>query len=177
MDACPVPKFNMPLYESGTTSYFQNYRNKTLSTFSILPYKWAMQSTPYSPKSDVPVNINRCNINRDLNISSNDISTINPIRMKEVDDLFEAVQIHRRQYKDRTSSFHALASLKPDHYKYQCAPRMTTSYLSKYPHNYIGNRIPTVLPLTYERRKQTPYIPDLSLSGTYNESSCIAYKR
>ncbi|CAL7933682.1 unnamed protein product [Xylocopa violacea] len=176
-DASPVSKSSMSLYEGGGISYFQNYRNETLSKFSIPLYKWGMQSTPYSPKSDISPTKNRRSINRDLNVLPNDISTIDPIRMREVDDLFKAVQIHRRQYKDRTGGFHALASFKPDYYEYQCAPGMTTSYFAKYPHKYVSSKIPVVLPLTYERRKQTPYIPDLSLSGIYNESSCIAYKR
>lgn len=87
------------------------------------------------------------------------------------------MQLHRSQYKDRTGTFHPLAYFKSDDYEYQCAPGLTTSYFAKYPFNYVEYKVPPVLPLTYERRKQRPYIPDLSLAGIYNKSSCIAYKR
>lgn len=89
----------------------------------------------------------------------------------------QSVQLHRSQYKDRTNTLHPLAFFKANEYDYQCAPGMTVSYLSKYPQNYIDYKIPMVLPLTYERRKQTPYIPDLSLTGIYTQTGCIAYKR
>ncbi|XP_015433878.1 PREDICTED: uncharacterized protein LOC107189776 [Dufourea novaeangliae] len=141
------------------------------------PYEWGMQSTPYSPKPDIVAAKTRRNINRELKIISNEISTIDASRMKEVDDLFKGVQIHRNQYKDRTGSLHPLSFFKADHYKYQCAPGMTNSYLSKYPQSYITYKIPSVLPLTTERRKQTPCIPNLSLTGVYTRSNCIAYKR
>ncbi|XP_076225584.1 uncharacterized protein LOC143174739 [Nomia melanderi] len=141
------------------------------------PYTWGMQSIPSSSKSDnVAVNTRR-NINRQLKILSNNISTIDASRMKEVDDLFKGVQIHRSQYKDHTGTLHPLSFFKSDEYKYQCAAGMTTSYFSKYPQNYVEYKTPPVLPLTYQRRRQTPYIPHSSLTGVYNQSSCFAYKR
>ncbi|KAK9302835.1 hypothetical protein QLX08_005322 [Tetragonisca angustula] len=177
MDCYPPTKLDLSLYDSGSIGYFHNYRNETLSKFSMLPYEWRIQKTPYSPRPDIVADTMRRKINRELTVLPNDISTIDPIRMKEVDDLFKTVQIHRSQYKDRTGSFHPLAFFKPDSYMYQNAPGMTESYVLKYPTSYIKHKIPIVLPLTYERRKQTPYIPDFSLSGIYNKSSCIAYKR
>ncbi|XP_033316708.1 protein FAM166C-like [Bombus bifarius] len=177
MGAYPPTKLSLSLYEGGSIGYFQNYRNETLSKFSMLPYEWGMQKTPYSPRPDIVADTVRRKINRELTVLSNDISTIDNTRMKEVDDLFKGVQIHRSQYKDRTGSFHPLTFFKPDTYMYQCAPGMTTSYFLKYPTNYVKHKMPIVLPLTYERRMQTSYIPDLSLSGIYNKSSCIAYKR
>ncbi|XP_076666342.1 uncharacterized protein LOC143367952 [Andrena cerasifolii] len=116
-------------------------------------------------------------LNHNLTVPSNDISTIDIQRMKEVDDLFKAAQVQRIQYKDRTGTLHPLAFFKPDEYKYQCAPGMTASYFTKYPQNFVEYKIPAVLPLTYERQKQTPYIPQLSLFGIYNQSGCVAYKR
>ncbi|CAK9799008.1 hypothetical protein ANTPLA_LOCUS1867 [Anthophora plagiata] len=163
---------------SSGINYFQNYRNETLSKFSMPPYEWGGQKIPYSPQPDIAAGKKaRRRINSDLATLTNDISTIDAARMREVDDVFKSAQIHRNQYKDRTGSVHPLAYFKPDSYNYQCAPGMTVSYLTKYPQHYIEYKIPTVLPLTYERRKQTPYIPDLSLIGIYNETSCIAYKR
>ncbi|KOC62440.1 hypothetical protein WH47_05430 [Habropoda laboriosa] len=175
----PFTDVNLPtkLSTSSDISYFQNYRNETLSKFSMPPYEWGMQSIPYSPSPEIGASKARRKINSNLTMLSNDISTIDSARMKEVDDLFKSVQIYRNQYKDRTGSSHPLAFYKPDNYDYQCAPGMTTSYFSKYPQDYIEYKIPTVLPLTYGRRKQIPYIPDLSLVGIYNEASCSAYKR
>ncbi|XP_076619069.1 uncharacterized protein LOC143340707 [Colletes latitarsis] len=140
-------------------------------------YKWGMQDIPYSARPVTDAAKVHRKVNRELSVLSNDISTIDNSRMKEVDDLYKGVQIHRKQYKDHTGSLHPLSFFKPDRYKYQCSPGMTSSYFSKYPSNYVDYKVPPVLPLTYERRKQTPYIPDLSLIGIYNKSSCTAYKR
>lgn len=97
--------------------------------------------------------------------------------MKKYRIFSQIVQLQRSTYKDRTGTFHPLVFFTPDEYEYQCAPGMTLSYIFKYPMNYIEYKIPTVLPITYERRKQTPYIPDLSLTGIYGKKGCIAYKR
>ncbi|XP_076235063.1 ciliary microtubule inner protein 2C-like [Calliopsis andreniformis] len=174
----PSPtKLDGSLHDGRTDSYFQAYRNNVLSKFSVPYYDWGLQNTEYSAKPNVPaIKMNRI-INRDLNIPTNKISTIDSGRMKEVDDLYKIVQMHRSQYKDRTNTIHPLAFFKIDEYEYQCAPGMTTSYFTKYPQNYVDYKIPIVVPLTYERRKQTPYIPDLSLVGIYNKTGCIAYKR
>ncbi|KOX69533.1 hypothetical protein WN51_06543 [Melipona quadrifasciata] len=177
MDSYPPTKLDMSLYDSGNIGYFQNYRNETLSKFSMLPYEWGIQKTPYTPRPDIVADTMRRKINRELTVLPHDISAINPIHMKEVDDLFKIVQIHRSQYKDRTGSFYPSVFFKPDSYMYQNALGMTESHVSKYPTSYVKYKIPIILPLTYERRKQTPYIPDFSLSGIYNKSSCIAYKR
>ncbi|XP_076159985.1 uncharacterized protein LOC143143033 [Ptiloglossa arizonensis] len=141
------------------------------------PYRWGMQSTSYTPRPDINAAKMHRRLNRNLILLSNDISAIDVLRMKEVDDLYKGVQIHRNQYKDYTGSLHPLEFFKPDRYKYESAPGITSSYLSKYPSNYVEYKKPQVLPLTYERRKQTPYIPDLSLAGVYSKSGCIAYKR
>ncbi|XP_076653461.1 uncharacterized protein LOC143359408 [Halictus rubicundus] len=143
----------------------------------MTPYKWGAQSTAYCSRDEKGVAKALSKINRDLKILQNDISTIDAARMKEVDDLFKGVQIHRSQYKDHTGSRHPLQYFKADCYKYQCAPGATTSYFSKYPQNYVEYKIPTILPLTYQRRRHTPYLPNLSLTGIYSESSCAAYKR
>lgn len=98
-------------------------------------------------------------------------------KLKKYRIFSQIVQLQRSTYKDRTGTFHPLVFFTADEYEYQCAPGMTLSYIFKYPMNYIEYKIPTVLPLTYERRKQTPYIPDLSLTGLYGKKGCIAYKR
>ncbi|PBC27423.1 ciliary microtubule inner protein 2C-like [Apis cerana] len=177
MGAHPPTKLGVSLFEGGKIGYFQNYRNETLSKLSMPSYEWGMQKTPYSPRPEIVADTMRRNINRNLMVQTNDISTIDQKRMKEIDDLFKIVQLQRSTYKDRTGTFHPLVFFTADEYEYQCAPGMTLSYIFKYPMNYIEYKIPTVLPLTYERRKQTPYIPDLSLTGLYGKKGCIAYKR
>ncbi|KAG7202964.1 hypothetical protein KM043_010101 [Ampulex compressa] len=163
MRAYPPKKLDSSLYGGEAVSYFQNYRNEALSKFS-------------SAGSTIRMGITR-QISRDFAMPSNNISTIDAVRMKEVDDFFKGVQVHRNQYKDHTGSLHPLAFFRPDNYKYQCAPGTTFSYFSKYPEYYTEYKVPPVLPLTYSRKKQTPYIPDLSLSGVYSPYGCIAYKR
>ncbi|XP_034171448.1 ciliary microtubule inner protein 2C-like [Osmia lignaria lignaria] len=177
MGAHPPTKLDTISYDGMSINYFQKYRTETLSKFSIPRYQWGMQEPSYGAQPEIIATTKRRNINRDLMLPSNDISTIDVIRMKEVDDLYKGIQIHRSQYKDRTGTFHPLTYFKPDYYKYQCAPGMTTSYITKYPENYISYKTPIVLPLTYGRRKEIPNTTDLSLSGIYNKTSCIAYKR
>lgn len=50
-----------------------------------------MQKTPYSPRPDIVADTVRRKINRELTVLSNDISTIDNTRMKEVDDLFKVI--------------------------------------------------------------------------------------
>lgn len=57
----------------------------------MLPYEWGMQKTPYSPRPDIVADTVRRKINRELTVLSNDISTIDNTRMKEVDDLFKVI--------------------------------------------------------------------------------------
>nr|XP_012144346.1 PREDICTED: uncharacterized protein LOC105662934 [Megachile rotundata] len=140
-------------------------------------YQWGLREIPYSPVSNLVVTAKRRKIDRELALPYNDISSIDVIRMKEVDDLYKGIQLHRSQYKDRTGTFHPLTYFKSTDYEYQCAPGMTTSYIGKYPQNYISYKTPIVLPLTYSRRTKIPVIPDLSLTGIYDKKSCIAYKR
>lgn len=52
-------------------------------------YDWGLQNIQYSPKTDVGASKMRRIIDRDLNMPVNDISTIDPMRMKEVDDLYK----------------------------------------------------------------------------------------
>ncbi|XP_054016132.1 protein FAM166C-like [Hylaeus anthracinus] len=173
----PPSKFDRSLEDGGATNYFQNYRNRVLSKISMPIYKWGMESVPYSPRPNIAATKIHRSLNRNLTVPLNDISRIDAARMKEIDNLYKGVQLHRKQYMDHTGSLHPLEFFKPDHYKYQCAPGMTLSYFSKYPTSFVAYKIPNALPLTYERRKQTPYIPDMSLSGIYNQSSCNAYRR
>ena len=69
----------------------------------MLPYEWGAQKTPYSPRPDIVADTMKCKINRELTILPNDISTIDPIRMKEVDDLFKvihfAIYLHFKFFK------------------------------------------------------------------------------
>ncbi|XP_076298279.1 uncharacterized protein LOC143217649 [Lasioglossum baleicum] len=164
-------------YDGGSSRYFRKFKYDSPPVTRMTPYKWGVQSVPHYSKDEMGGPKALSKINSDLKVLQNDISTIDVARMKEVDDLFKGVQIHRSQYKDHTGSRHPLKFFKADQYKYQCAPGATTSYFSKYPHNYIEYKIPPVLPLTYQRRRHTPYLPNLSLSGIYSESSCVAYKR
>ncbi|KAL2728500.1 protein FAM166C-like [Vespula squamosa] len=160
---------------SDIRSYFKNYRNGTISRIIIPSYSWNGPKRSYTPRpSSIMTFRDRL---RSLTFPQNNISTIDSKLMKEVDDLYIVVQAHRDQYKDHTSKLHALEFFKADKYKYQCASALMPSYLKKYPTSYTKYKLPSVLPLTYERKIETPCIPDLVLSGIYDRSNCIAYKR
>ncbi|XP_033337531.2 uncharacterized protein LOC117226873 [Megalopta genalis] len=164
-------------YDGGSYNYFRKFKYDAPPKSTMPSYKWGVQGGEEKSKSGINGIKAYSEISRGLKIPQNDISTIDVARMKEVDDLFKGVQVHRNQYKDHTGSRHPLQYFKADRYKYQCAPGATTSYFSKYPTNYIEYKIPPTVPLTYQRKMRTPYIPNLSLTGIYNERGCVAYKR
>lgn len=53
-----------------------------------------MQKTPYSPRPEIVADTMRRNINRNLMVQTNDISTIDQKRMKEIDDLFKVNRLY-----------------------------------------------------------------------------------
>lgn len=57
-------------------------------------YEWGMQKTPYSPRPEIVADTMRRNINRNLMVQTNDISTIDQKRMKEIDDLFKVNRLY-----------------------------------------------------------------------------------
>ncbi|XP_015518448.1 ciliary microtubule inner protein 2C-like [Neodiprion pinetum] len=177
MGAHPPIKVGGSSYEGGTVSYFQSYRNETLSRFSMPPYEWGLQSTPYSPRPDLVAAAKVRDYNRSLSVPRNNITTIDAGRMREIDDLYKGVQMHRQQYKDHTGSLHPLSFFKADEYPFQCSPTLVPTYFSKHPETYTEYKRPPVLPLTFERATKTPYMPEFAFPGIYSPGNCIAYKR
>ncbi|XP_014597845.1 PREDICTED: uncharacterized protein LOC106783647 [Polistes canadensis] len=160
---------------SDIEGYFKHYRNEKISRIILPSYSWTVPKKSYTPLPNPTMTL-QTRV-RSLTIPQNNISTIDLAHMKEVDNLYTVVQVHRDQYKDRSSNLHPLEFFKTDKYKYQCAPALISSYFTKYPTSYTKYKTPAILPLTYERKKEIPCIPDLVLSGIYDRSNCIAYKR
>lgn len=79
-------------------SFALYWRNKiwkwyVYTSLKIPPYKWGSRSIPYAPRPDVVATKMLRSLNHNLNVLSNDISTIDIQRMKEVDDLFKVIRI------------------------------------------------------------------------------------
>ncbi|XP_033227834.1 protein FAM166C-like [Belonocnema kinseyi] len=68
----------------------------------------------YSPKSDLVKASRDRDHNEFLTTPSYNITSIDERRMKEVDDFYQAVQKHRKQYKDHTGRLHPLDLFKGD---------------------------------------------------------------
>ncbi|XP_015589304.2 uncharacterized protein LOC107264965 [Cephus cinctus] len=178
MGAYPPTKTHATSYNGGIINYFQKYRNEVLSRFSMPSYDWgSSRKVTYVPRPELVSAIGVHKYEKSLAIPINNITTIDAGRMREVDELYKGVQMHRQQYKDHTRKLHPLDFFRSNEYSYQCAPSLLPSYLFKYPQTYIEYKLPSVLPLTYEKRMNTPFIPDLAFPGIYNSGSCIAYKR
>ncbi|KAI4486897.1 hypothetical protein M0802_012216 [Mischocyttarus mexicanus] len=163
------------LKSSDIKGYFKQYRNEQISRIILPPYSWNVPKKSYTPQPNSMMTL-QTRI-RSLAMPQNNISTIDLAQMKQVDNLYTIVQIHRDQYKDRSSSLHPLKFFEMDKYKYQCSSALIPSYFTKYPTSYTKYKSPAILPLTYERKIDTPCIPDLVLSGIYDRSNCITYKR
>ncbi|KAK0161041.1 hypothetical protein PV327_009559 [Microctonus hyperodae] len=92
------------------------------------------------------------------------ISTINPIRVKEIDDFFIGVQLHRQQYKDRTGLLHPIEYFTKNNNN---TNQLTASYFCDYETTFIKYKIPIVLPTTYERSNRLPSLPERPIYGVY----------
>ncbi|KAK2576471.1 hypothetical protein KPH14_005802 [Odynerus spinipes] len=165
----------LPKQDTDLKGYFRDYRTKKISRFFMPPYDWGAPRGSYAPRPDTTMTL-RSRL-RSLTVPKTNISTIDAARMKEVDDLYMAVQAHRDQTKDYSGKLHPLDFFKTNKYNYQCAPSLISSYFIRYPTSYTKYKVPPVLPLTYERVIETPCRPDLVLTGIYDRTSCIAWKR
>ncbi|CAH1955378.1 unnamed protein product [Acanthoscelides obtectus] len=96
-------------------------------------------------------------------------------RNEEVSRMMSA-QIHRDQYKDDSGRLHPMDYFKVADYAFQCPKDPTSRYL-KYSEYYVKYKQPITLPMTLERSLNTPLLPQRALTGVYNPSSNIAYKR
>ncbi|KAG5890910.1 hypothetical protein JTB14_024908 [Gonioctena quinquepunctata] len=161
---------------SGTVNhleYFQNYRNENISRIKVPRYDWGLTNSTYTPDPDVSAYQKSC---RYLNLPESQFSVIDRERHQEVDDFYVLCQLHRDQYKDKSGSLHPLYYFKSSEYLYQCPIDPTTRYLN-YPEYHVKYKQPITLPLTFERSFKTVSLPDRALTGVYNRSSDITYKR
>ncbi|XP_043278732.1 uncharacterized protein [Venturia canescens] len=92
MGAHPPTRYDFP-YDSSAqrVTYFQNYRNETLSRFVMPPYDWGVQKSPYSPKPDIVAGVKGRNLDRLLAVPFNDIETVDSVRLKEIDDFYKVL--------------------------------------------------------------------------------------
>ncbi|XP_050510884.1 uncharacterized protein LOC126887416 [Diabrotica virgifera virgifera] len=153
--------------------HFNEYRNEVLSRVPNVHYEWGNVSSVYTPTPDVSVYKSTLKYN---NFQKSEFSVIDRQRSKEVDDYYLMCQLHRDQYKDTSGSLHPLNYFKKADYLYQCPSDPTSAYM-KHPEYYVKYRQPIVLPLTLERSLKTPMLPERALTGRYNTSSDISYKR
>ncbi|XP_057651995.1 uncharacterized protein LOC130891357 [Diorhabda carinulata] len=153
--------------------HFNNYRNEVLSRIPPSHYEWGGMSSIYTPSPDFSTYKNTLIHN---NFPKSEVSGIDRERSQQVDDYYLMCQLHRDQYKDTSGRLHPLNYFKKSEYLYQC-PIDPTSHYIKYPDYHVKYSQPIVHPLTLERTLKTPLLPDRALTGIYNASSDIAYKR
>nr|CAH7714588.1 unnamed protein product [Callosobruchus chinensis] len=154
-------------------SHFQNFRNQEVSRMMVPRYEWGGMEYVYTPHPDVSA---YKKAEKYLNLPPSNFSMIDRIRHQEVDDFYVAAQIHRDQYKDDSGRLHPMDYFKVADYAFQCPKDPTSRYL-KYPEYYVKYKQPIALPLTLERSLNAPLLPQRALTGVYNPSSDIAYKR
>ncbi|KAJ3648675.1 hypothetical protein Zmor_020460 [Zophobas morio] len=170
------PPVNTSYKAMDSMTYFQNYRNEHLSRMQSLPYAWGDIHIEYSPTADIATLNKASNLDKFIRMPPSKFTMLDLGRQKEIDDFYMACQLHRDQYKDQMGRLHPLDYFKTTDYNYQCAPDPTTTYIHS-PHSYVKYKNPIVLPLTMERSYKSPLLPERALTGRYDPSSDIQYKR
>uniref|UniRef100_A0A1B6C8M6 Ciliary microtubule inner protein 2C n=1 Tax=Clastoptera arizonana TaxID=38151 RepID=A0A1B6C8M6_9HEMI len=77
------------LYEQESTNFFQDYRNETLSRFTMAAYKYGFTRTPYSPKPDLVSAYKKANWKRILETPNVKLRLIDEARSQEVDNFYK----------------------------------------------------------------------------------------
>ncbi|CAH0552182.1 unnamed protein product [Brassicogethes aeneus] len=165
MGAAPYTKSLTSRYD-----YHQSYRNEKLSRIITPRYEWGMLDIRYTAPSGAISN------DKFLKMPMPEFSMLDKGRAQEVDNLYIACQNHRDQYKDHSRTLQPMDYFKPPTYLYQCPTDPTSTYL-KYPDIHVEYKKPAVFPLTLERSYRSPLYPDRALTGIYNPTSDISYKR
>ncbi|KAJ8971810.1 hypothetical protein NQ317_004840 [Molorchus minor] len=161
-------------YGNTRNDYFQQYRNDVIARMTVPRYEWGDLPISYTPHPDASVFGKKQE--QYLKLPPSQFSMLDRARQQEVDNFYVLCQHHRDQYRDYSGSLHAIDYFKTADYAYQCPTDPTSKYL-KIPEYYLKYKQPTVLPLTLERSLKAPSLPARALTGVYNPSSDITYKR
>ncbi|CAG9564168.1 unnamed protein product [Danaus chrysippus] len=101
---------------------------------------------------------------------------MDPIRQEEVENFYNACQLHREYYKGYPKRYHPLTFFKEPEYMFQCPPEMSRVYLS-FPPFHVRYKQPAVLPSSTDRTSGFPPLPDRSLKARFNKGPCKAFIR
>lgn len=96
------------------------------------PYDWGVQKNAYSPKPDIVSGVKGRNLDRLLAVPINDIETVDPVRLKEVDDLYK---VFRFRWKKMVGIFQSLV-----HYEWVILTRDKTLHFGTFKTIFFSNK-------------------------------------